>query len=101
MRRWKRNKRKCTEMRFLTVEWTRPSAARAVLVLVVVALLSWMAVASLGTGMAGYAAVGALAGGALCSACGIDSTKGWRELLVAGAASSLFAVVMVLVHRVA
>jgi len=87
-------------MKFLTVEWTWPSTARVLLVLVVLALMSWMAVASLGTGVGGYAAVGALAGGALCTACGIDSTKGWRELLVAGAASSLFAVVMVLVHRV-
>jgi hypothetical protein len=86
-------------MKFLSVEWKRPSGGRVVLVLVVLALLSWMAVASLGNGVAGWAGVGALAGGAICSACGVDSTKGWRELSVAAGLSSVLAVAMVLLHR--
>jgi membrane associated rhomboid family serine protease len=86
-------------MKFLSVEWKRPSGGRVVLVLVVLALLSWMAVASMGKGVGGWAAVGALAGGAICSACGVDSTKGWRELSVAAGLSSVLAVAMVMLHR--
>lgn len=86
-------------MKFLSVEWKRPSTPRALLVIVVLALMCWMALASLGRGVAGWAAVGALAGGAICTACGIDSTKGWRELLVAGSLSSVLAVAMVVMHR--
>lgn len=83
----------------MSVEWKRPSGGRVLLVMAVLALLSWMAVASFGNNVAGWASVGALAGGAICSACGVDSTKGWRELSVAAALSSVLAVAMVLLHR--
>lgn len=78
-------------MKVFSIELKVPSAGRVVLTAVVLAILSSMVVASLGPGRVTWGAVGALAGGALCSMLGIDSTRGGKELVVSTLAAAVFA----------
>lgn len=78
-------------MKFFSIQLKAPSAARVALTAVVLVMLSAMVIASLGPGRVTWGAVGALAGGALCSMLGIDSTRGGKDLVVSTLAATVCA----------